>query len=44
MLSEENSMNNIFSHNQESFWNIIKDEFSEIIINRDLVKVLRDKF
>ena len=34
MLSEENSMNNICSHNQESFWNIIKDEFLEIIIKR----------
>ena len=34
ILNDENSMNNIFSHNQESFWNIIKDEFSEIIINR----------
>jgi len=34
MLSEENSMNNICSHNQESFWDIIKDEFLEIIIKR----------
>jgi hypothetical protein len=34
MLSEENLLNTIFSHNQESFWNIIKDEFSEIIIKR----------
>jgi len=34
MLSEENSLNTIFSHNQESFWGIIKDEFSEIIIKR----------
>ena len=34
MLSEENSMSNICSHNQESFWNIIKDEFLEIIIKR----------
>jgi hypothetical protein len=34
MLSEENLLNTIFSHNQESFWDIIKEEFSEIIINR----------
>jgi len=34
ILNNENLMNNIFSHNQESFWNIIKNEFSEIIINR----------
>jgi hypothetical protein len=34
MLNDLNSLNIIFSHNQESFWNIIKDEFSEIIIKR----------
>ena len=34
MLNNENSIKNIFSHDQESFWNIIKEEFSEIIINR----------
>ena len=34
MLNDTNSIKNIFSHNQESFWNIIKDEFSEIIIKR----------
>jgi hypothetical protein len=34
ILNQENLLNTIFSHNQESFWNIIKDEFSQIISSR----------
>jgi hypothetical protein len=34
ILNQENSLSTIFSLNNESFWNIIKDEFSEIISKR----------
>ena len=34
MLKEEKLLNLIFSHQEESFWNIIKDDFSKIIFNR----------
>ncbi len=33
-MLEEDSLDVIFSHNQESFWSIIKDDFSKIIIKR----------
>ncbi len=34
LMLKEDSLNIIFSHNQESFWNIIKDDFSKLIIKR----------
>ena len=34
MLNDKNSLNAIFSHNQESFWEIIENEFSDIITKR----------
>ena len=33
-MLEESSLDIIFSHNQESFWNAIKDDFSKLIIRR----------
>lgn len=33
-MLEDNSLDTIFSYNQESFWSIIKDDFSKIIIKR----------
>ena len=33
-ILDGNSLDHIFFHNQESFWSIIKDDFSKLIINR----------
>ncbi len=41
VLNDEESLNNIFSFDEESFWNIIKEEFSKIIVERFFESVER---